>query len=348
MKLWQRNGIWFVGFHTKFGYKTINTKQTDRALAEQVVKEARIEQIELSRTINLVANAASMHALCGRIVTSKEAFTEWLANLNASRKKGTAFRYEKVVRFFLREIGWPKVLSEIRAPQIDGWINNTEECDSKAETRKVHRAGLNNFFKYCENEGWCANPVANVRVKRHLLTHEQNESTPRRPFTPEEFERLIEVAKKEQMPFWYGALMVARYTGLRWGDVISMETACIHPDHIVVWTDKRDRRVSLPMPPELPPVFDLLAKHPFNQPMSSTPPGRVFNQIPVEVWQTNKKEFGRLLRAAKIEGHMTIHCIRHTYATELAKSGLPLKEIAKRMGHFGDGATLNYLRSLVQ
>lgn len=338
-----------VSFQTKTGRKRLSTNQTDLALAKRVVKEARIEQIELSRDINLLANAASMNALCGRIVTSKDAFKEWEAHLQAGHPVHTITRYRAVVLQFLKKNKWPKHLSEIRSPEIDAWINSTES-GVHAVTRNVHRSALNHFFKFCSNEGWCNNPVPNVRIKHHQLPHKLRESTPRRPFTPEEFERLIAVAKLEPMPYWYGMIAIGRYTGLRFGDCQRIETDSILPDKIVVWTDKKDRRVELPMPPELPPILDMLAKHPMNQPLPlpSSQPGRVFNQVPAETWSGPSFEFRRLANAAGLPEDLTFHCLRHTYCTELAKSGLPLKEIARRMGHLGESTTLHYLKSLLE
>ncbi|HXJ60731.1 MAG TPA: hypothetical protein VNU68_29150, partial [Verrucomicrobiae bacterium] len=138
MKLYlHQSGTWIVSFRTKHGCKRLNTKQTDRRLAELVVKEAKIEQIELARTINLVASAASMHALCGRVVTSRDAFKEWLDHLQASHPSGTVIRYERVVKLFLNRMHWPKMLSEIRSVSIDSWINSTES-EAHAQTRNVH------------------------------------------------------------------------------------------------------------------------------------------------------------------------------------------------------------------
>ncbi len=189
--------------------------------------------------------------------------------------------------------------------------------------------------------------MLNVPVKYNLLTHEQKERKERRPYTPEEFAKLIAVASEEQMPYWYGALMIARYTGLRWRDVEDLETASIHKDHLVVWTRKREKRVEMPMPPELPPVFDMLAKHPNNQPSFAVRPGKVFQRFPIELMGGKHDDFHRLLDKAGLPHDLTLHGLRYTYAVEAAQSGLGLKEIARRLGHFGERTTLGYLKSLL-
>jgi integrase len=340
-------GRWSVMFRTKHGRRSINTKQTDLKKAEQFVKDARLEQAEYAALIEIATNTAAMNVIFGRVIDAKEAFALWEEHVKAIRSATTAERYRWVVHAFLALMLWPKSLARVQATHIDQWINDTSKVQH-ASTRKVNRAALFSFFKFCANEGWCNNPVANVVVKLNLLPHALKEPKRRRPFTPEEFSRLIDVAKIEPMPYWHGALMIARYTGLRWGDVNNLEIDSIQSDRLIVWTDKRDKRVELPMPPELPPIFDMLAKHKWNQPNKNSKPGAVFQQRPAEAWGDACYDFRRLAELANLPRELTLHCLRHTYAVETSKSGLPLKEIAKRMGHFSDSTTLEYLRTLLQ
>jgi site-specific recombinase XerD len=350
MKFIEGKRGWRIEFQTKTGRKTISTGEQDLDKAKAVAKAANIEGIEMSRKIELVANAAAMYALLGRKMTSEQAYNEWCVNLEVSRSKGTCKRYEEIVRCFLKKCGWPEVLSAILKTHIYKWLNNPE-YDNHLATRNVHKAALQHFFQYCENEGWCRNPVANVVVDKHALTLEQKETKVRRPFTQDEFEKLVAVAKQEPMPYWYGALMIARYTGMRWSDVEEMETASIIPDpapgHIVVWTRKRNKRIDLPMPPELPEVFDMLAKHTMNQPSFAPRPGKVFQRVPIDTLLAQYGEFHRLLEKAGVPHDLCLHSLRYTYATETAKLGLGLREIARRLGHFGENTTLGYLRALL-
>src|ERR1044072_1863239 len=116
MKLYKRpkSGVWCVRFKTKHGWKRINTHQTDLEKAKQIIKAANIEGIEMAREINLVASAASMYALCGRVIDSEHAFNEWYVNIPAMRAPTTVTRYEPIVRGFLEKLKWPR-LNEIKS-----------------------------------------------------------------------------------------------------------------------------------------------------------------------------------------------------------------------------------------
>jgi integrase len=56
----------------------------------------------------------------------------------------------------------------------------------------------------------------------------------------------------------------------------------------------------------------------------------------------------RLLDKAGLKGKgLVLHSLRHAYATELSKSGLPVKEIARRMAHMSEATTLRYIHTLM-
>ena len=110
-----------------------------------------------------------------------------------------------------------------------------------------------------------------------------------------------------------------------------MEWASVAEDRLIVWTDKRDRRVELPMPPELVPVFAGLQRTGPN-----VLPFVYESHRDVRAWYCLKKK-------ADLPRELVRHCLRHTYATELLKSGLPVEQIQKRLGHFSVQMTQKYL-----
>src|SRR6266496_1494738 len=327
-----KDGHWAVSFRSADGQMRVAyTTQSDKYRATKVIRLARIENMEFKEDSRKGKGQAS----------SFSAYEQWLAWMNDIGTAPTTIeRYEKVVQMFLVHLHWP-LLPQITTQDVDQWINSTE-VKLHVQTRNVNLAAIVHFLKYCANNGWCHNVAGNAVVKMHLLSHEQKESKVRRPFTQAEFEALIAVARKKPMPYWYGALMIARYTGLRWGDVANLEWASVLNDRIVVWTDKRDRRVELPMPAELAPVFAMLKVHPLNQPALPADPAQ-----PQMVFPKRRKdeEFTRLREAAGLPKCLCLHSLRHTYATELARSGVSINEIALRMGHFSPSTTLRYLSS---
>jgi len=334
MKLFKRSKFWSVQFKTRHGTKKICTWETDKAKAEEVVAKAGIMEIESSRHAAMLANVASMYAITGRRVSPLESYREWVAHLEAATgSPATVSIYKLRVFQFLTKLNWP-ALCEVSTADVDKFVNTTER-ELHAQTRNVIRCALSHFFRFAENEGWCRNPVANAKVKRHLLTHAQKESAHWRPFSDDEFQRIISAAGDD--PFWAPALMIARYTGLRWGDVESLEWDSVHADHLVVWTDKRDKRCEIPLADELKPVFEQLSANRNGSPLVLP---RIYPSEKRTAWDNLR------IKAGLKESGLVLHSLRHSYAQGLFSAGIPLDEIRKRLGHFSQSTTLGYIASL--
>jgi integrase len=327
-------GKWHVSFKTRTGVQRLSTGQTDREAAEAVVLRAGIMEIEASRHVRLLANAAAQLATIGRQVSALEAYRLWVVHLEAATgSPKTVERYKWEVFRFFTAMNWPP-LCEVSTATVDRWVNRTDR-PLHAQTRNVTCCALNHFFKYCDNEGWARNPVANCHVKRHLLDHAHKESKARRPFSDEEFERLLAAAGDHK--FWRPAILIARYTGLRWGDVESLEwdSVNIQEGRLIVWTDKRDRRADLDMPVELVPVFSELAESRNGSP----------TVLPRMYPSETRTDWDKLKIAAKLPNELCRHCLRHTYANALLRSGIPVKEIARRLCHFSESTTQRYIHA---
>jgi len=54
------------------------------------------------------------------------------------------------------------------------------------------------------------------------------------------------------------------------------------------------------------------------------------------------KTFERLAQRCEVLG-ISFHCLRHTYATEMARRGLPTQHIAQLVGHFRPSTTEGYI-----
>jgi integrase len=327
-------GYWYVSFKTRTGTRNLSTHQKDREAAEEIAARAGLLEIELSRHINLLANAAAQLATIGRRVSALEAYRAWVVHLEAATgSPKTVERYKWEVFRFFTAMNWP-LLCEVSTATVDQWVNRTDR-PLHAQSRNVTRCALSHCFKFWEGENLCRNPVANCHVKRHLLDHAHKESKARRPFSDEEFNRLLSAAGNH--PFWRPAILIARFTGLRWGDVESLEWDSILPDTIVVWTDKRDRRVEIPKDPILVPVFEQLAA---NRNGNQFVLPRLYPSEKRTGWENLKTKSG--LRGTGL----VLHCLRHAYAESLFTSGIPLDEVRARLGHFSESTTIRYIASL--
>ena len=59
---------------------------------------------------------------------------------------------------------------------------------------------------------------------------------------------------------------------------------------------------------------------------------------------TTQKAFGAVLRACGVRKHVSIHSLRHSYATLLIEAGLNLRNVQEQLGHASPNTTVRYVR----
>jgi integrase len=119
------------------------------------------------------------------------------------------------------------------------------------------------------------------------------------------------------------ALRLASMTGLRLGDLIRLETSHVGPLAIAYQTRKKNRRVVIPILPELRKLLNEIAgdgiilRNSRGQPWTESGLGGVFQKA-----KTKAKANG-------FNMELRIHDLRGTYATWLANRGLTDQEIGR-------------------
>jgi integrase len=234
---------------------------------------------------------------------------------------------------------------------IHAYVN--QDDGKSVNTKEFARASVKALFAYAVGKGYCpTNPADIVKVNKRRLKHGQRERKEREPFTEEEFALIVNRA-----PFFHKiSSAISWYTGLRLGDICRLEWASIgtcwqaslagcrgRKEHIVVWTDKRDKRVSLPLDHiacglgALIPYLDQIPKEddefcfPEQKAIIEDPKARA----------RISASFGRLLKDCGIEGK-SFHCLRHSFVTRLAAMGVSLKDIGAYVGHSDESTTEGY------
>ena len=195
-------------------------------------------------------------------------------------------------------------------------------------------------FGFCVAKGWSAgDPARLVRVNLGTLSHAQKEVTEREPFTEFEFKRLVNALNKDGKMFWEFAVRLSWEIGLRLGDICNLEfDSFAKPGHIIVWTDKRDRRIAVPISKE---IEELVTRIPLTSDKYLFPKERALNLDP-------KKRailsvyFKRLAERQSIKDK-TFHCLRHACITRWAKEGKSLESIGKHVGHASTKTTEGYV-----
>lgn len=341
------SGYYRVAFRADDGkVHSISTRCKNKEDAQRVAEDAKIAELEYAAEIGILSPQAAAIICTGKKMTIEDAVEPWKEYMQMRRRSPrTIEEGESWVRAWSTGMGIKtRPLKMIEEKSIDAWINSTES-KSKLATRLVMLAHLRSFFKFCHAKGWTSgNPAALVEVDQSLLLHIQKETTKKPVFTEDEVNTLLDLTSpsgRRPDPFWHAAIAIGRWTGLRLCDICSLEWECLSvPGKIIVWTQKRDRRVELAIEPEqlatalmqVPKVFESIFMFPVQRSMLSDG-GRA----------SLSSKFIWLCETCGIVGK-SFHGFRATFINDWNARGIPIEHISTAVGHTNPWTTRGYLR----
>lgn len=312
-----------------------------------------------------------MNSTYQKSISNRTAIAQWHEWMMRTKSPSTAEGFFAVAMRFAtdskRLTAKPDSIEDI---EIDDWVN---QADGTKATTKLHLlAALRSYFTWAREKGYAiGNPANLVRVNMKKLAHIQKERVKKRPITHEEIalvldrigQRIIwlraEIVRRvlaghheetvghyrdelRQKIFWQFAVVFGRDAGLRLGDLAQMEwDSFATPGQCIVWTDKRDERVALPMTEAMTAVLALApAKGPDERYL-----------FPLERAEINSPRrallsgrFWKILRTCGIKG-VSFHSLRYHYASACAAAGIPTPHIKASLGHASEAQTRHYIRN---
>lgn len=131
------------------------------------------------------------------------------------------------------------------------------------------------------------------------------------------------------------AFLFSAYTGLRFCDVRAITYSNIKGSTLEFIQQKTGDSVSVPLSPR---HFDYIK---LNQSYAGT--DIVIFDLPSDT--TCGKELKKWVKAAGIDKHITWHCARHSFGTNLASDGTDMNTIKSLLGHSSLKHTERYVRA---
>ena len=264
----------------------------------------------------------------------------------------TRKKYMNLVSQFVRKCG-NKDVQAYSADELSMFVNAPDSA--KYNTRIMRLAVVRVWLQFCRSNGWIGKYFAEnlVKVNYRALPPHLIERTKRIPFTEEELQLLIAGAKGRYEWLKY-AIIIAKETGLRNGDIAMLKWSQVGPETLIVFTQKRRHRIPIAMSPELKEMF---ANFPDRPPVSEVVDAlRDHIEIPVfgdDIVAAMKKkpcwmstQFGYLCRRVQIYGK-TFYCIRHYFADKCRRLGVKPKHLASMMAHSHESTTAAYGTSFI-
>jgi integrase len=150
------------------------------------------------------------------------------------------------------------------------------------------------------------------------------------------------------------ALLLARATGLRIGELLDLELDCIHEiPGLGAWLKvplgKLDTERMVPIDEETLPLVDRLAQarspgRPLPHPRTGRPTEFLLTRHGLRLSATGLRNELRRASAAAGLGDVVPHQLRHTYATALVNAGCSLQALMALLGHQTASMSLRYAR----
>lgn len=339
MKLIQdAQGIYHAHFRTQKGTTgSVDLGTNDPTQAEQLAKEVHIPELETVSSIVDLSHQVVTQIVAGKKLTVLDAVREWYEQAKAGKvlSPTTVHANKQFLDQWVREMGLvDKPLTAVLPKDVSDYVNRGGERRSSA-LRKL--SAIRSFFAFCQDNGYMyRNPAGKslVKVGYEVFRHEEKEKIEREVFSDADIQRLLQVAS----PFWKAAITIGRETGLRLGDIAKLEWDSLKNGRIIVWTDKANKRVDMPVGANVLAVLDALPStdiryvFPREREVASSPARRAALSV----------QFSRLCSSVGISGK-SFHCLRHTNATGLVQAGAPLEVVAKRLGHSSTVTTNGYV-----
>lgn len=288
--------------------------------------------------------------------TVADAISDWREWMRGTLRPETRRQNRIYIEAFARDQRVDdKPLSFVTEQQVSAWVNDGVKLGS----RRSRLAIVRGFFKFAwiRHNMTTTNPSLLVRVNAMEMSHEDKESRIVEPFTDTDFKTLLahldaRIAdygdvegyreKKASAEFWRAAIIISRSSGLRMGDVASLERECFSTGEMVVWSRKRGRRVA-------PHILDRELFESVTKPLAKLEGKYCFPQAQ-EIYAnphtrcTLTAQFGRM--CAKLGLKSTrFHSLRSAYCCECVRLGMPMEAIAKSVGHKNLAQTAHYAMS---
>lgn len=234
-------------------------------------------------------------------------------------------------------------LFSVRRVHVDGFRHTLAGAPS---TVARTLAALSSFYRYAMAEGVAdRNPVGTVNRPNVDADHSSTQGLSR-----EQAKALLVVARRDS-PRSYALVSLLMFTGIRISEALQASTADYGHDsgHRTLNIRRkggRSAKVAVPAPAVVAlnsylgtNGADLVFGQPQSMPLFTTSTGRP--------WQRSEafRTIQRLARRAGIEGRISPHSLRHTFATIALDSGTSLHALQDSMGHADPRTTRRYDRA---
>lgn len=333
-----------------------STKTTDRRKAQELADEWE-RMARPSSGARTVENMRKVIAELHRRYLKEEApkmtlagyRDYWLMSKRSEVSSATMTFYESSLKRFVDFLG-PRAEQDLFGVMKSDLVRFRDQRRLTVAGKTVNHElkVLRQLFKTALDDGWIAeNPMDGLKSVRE----DRAEKSPKRPFTVEELQRVLEAADPE----WQAMIIRGYYTGQRLKDIALMCAGQedVATGQVTFWTSKNDHRIIVEMSPAFrewavaQPAHDdpKAPLHPRahaavsgnKHQRTSTVSGQ-FADLLIKAGlrhggRHRKKEDGKGRAGRKTMAELTFHSLRHSLVSHLQDAGVSRSIVQDIVGH---------------
>jgi integrase len=321
---------------TDHGEREVEIPEADSATAAEIVRLSRAGDLEMVAKAVRLQHQVISQIVTGKNMTMRDAIPMWLDDMRDMHKAPRTIRaYSDMAYQWVRDANLSNELPcSITVKHINPWVNSG---GVKRSTRIARLTAIRSLFHWLFHKGLTVgDPSQLSSIDMNSMTHEQKEVEQTEPFTKLEVVQLLDNATNW---FWKAAIFIGWKTGLRLTDICQLEWSCFGKGVMTVWTDKRDKRVELPLTLEIACALQIASDHSGNS-RHLFPNHR--DLVLSEKRGNLSSQFRTVCQRAGIKGK-SFHSLRSTYINDCLESGQPMPHIARSVGHSSTRTTYGYL-----
>lgn len=282
--------------------------------------------------------------------TVKEFYEDWLESQRMEGKPpGTLSKYTGIVKAFLAYIGDRAAapFDSMDSSDFEGFRLASFDSGKSASTVSNYIKILRFAYTRAKNlNRITTNPTIGVGKK-----HSKDKKHSKAAFTFEQVQLLLQTVSVSDYPEeWKTLILVSYLAGFAQSDAASLRWEQIDFQKRSIYSIRIKTReeVATLMPPEL-------YEHLLSLSAPDNPKAYLMPRLAAQKAQQRSRTFARVMQAAGIDerrserkeggrsvASLTLHCLRHSFATTLQASGLDHETIAKGMGHTNTKQTRAY------
>ncbi|MBU3176055.1 site-specific integrase [Clostridium estertheticum] len=334
------------GYQYVITYKVANQWKTKSKQGYDLNKAGKeLARIEMDAIVSEL-KAASINKVSEDMIgiTFGQFRDKYLDHMSLYREAKTVASFKTVLNHFigLNDI----VLSKVSLSDVQEVMDNLSRIGLSPTSIHEYLGKLNTFFKSAMDEHNLITslPTKNIKIAK------VKKSTEKRALTKDEADKLLEDIAGSK---YYLIVLIALKCGLRLGEILGLTWDNIDIQNKVIKVTQQWKLISekeygfgslksknsnreVPIPIKVLPILKSL-KDSSSKVVSMIVSDNkmiVENHIRVFTFKNNSSVSVCLNSLLKKNGHnITIHELRHTYATTLISNGVPFKTAAQFLGH---------------